>query len=55
MASGDFLDAGRVLIALGDQHIRIKKVGKRFQVECFQGDKVNMHCPSVEVLFESVA
>jgi two-component system chemotaxis response regulator CheB len=35
--------------------MRIKKVGKRYQVECFQGEKVNGHCPSVDVLFDSVA
>lgn len=53
--NGDYVDTGRVLIAPGDQHMRIKKVGKRYQVECFHGDKVNGHCPSVDVLFESVA
>lgn len=53
--TGDYVDAGRVLIAPGDQHMRIKKVGNRYQVECFHGNKVNGHCPSVDVLFESVA
>ncbi len=53
--NGDYVNAGKVLIAPGDQHMRIKKVGKRYQVECFHGDKVNGHCPSVDVLFESVA
>ncbi|MBE5966453.1 MAG: chemotaxis protein CheB [Lachnospiraceae bacterium] len=53
--TGDYADPGRVLIAPGDQHMRIKKVGKRYQVECFPGDKVNGHCPSVDVLFESAA
>ena len=53
--SGDYVDTGRVLIAPGDQHMRVKKVAKRYQVECFHGDKVNGHCPSVDVLFESVA
>lgn len=53
--NGDYVEAGKVLIAPGDRHMRIKKVGKRYQVECFQGDKVNGHCPSVDVLFESVA
>ncbi len=53
--TGDFLDMGKVLVAPGDKHMRIKKVGKRYQVECFQGEKVNGHCPSVDVLFESVA
>lgn len=35
--------------------MRLKKVGTRYQVKCFHGDKVNGHCPSVDVLFESVA
>jgi two-component system chemotaxis response regulator CheB len=53
--NGDYVNTGRVLIAPGDQHMRIKKVGTRYQVECFHGDKVNGHCPSVDVLFESAA
>ena len=35
--------------------MKIKKIGSRYKVECYQGDKVNGHCPSVDVLFESVA
>lgn len=53
--TGDFVDPGKVLVAPGDKHMRVKKVGKRYQVECFQGEKVNGHCPSVDVLFDSVA
>ncbi len=53
--TGDYVDPGKVLIAPGDKHMRIKKIGKRYQVECFQAEKVNGHCPSVDVLFESVA
>lgn len=53
--SGDYLEPGKVLIAPGDRHMRIKKIGKRYQAECFSGEKVNGHCPSVDVLFESVA
>ncbi|MCT4621634.1 MAG: chemotaxis response regulator protein-glutamate methylesterase [Marinisporobacter sp.] len=53
--SGDYVEKGRVLIAPGDQHMRIKKVGDRYKVECFKKNKVNGHCPSVDVLFESVA
>ncbi|HYE83500.1 MAG TPA: chemotaxis response regulator protein-glutamate methylesterase [Clostridia bacterium] len=52
---GEFVEKGRVLIAPGDRHMRIKKLGDRYGVECFEGDKVNGHCPSVDVLFESVA
>lgn len=53
--TGDYVDQGRVLIAPGDQHMRIKRVGNRYKVECFKEDKINGHCPSVDVLFESVA
>jgi two-component system chemotaxis response regulator CheB len=35
--------------------MKIKKLGGRYKVECFQDEKVNGHCPSVDVLFESVA
>lgn len=53
--SGDYVEPGKVLIAPGDQHMRIKKIGDKFKVEVFYGEKVNGHCPSVDVLFESVA
>lgn len=53
--TGDYVDQGSVLIAPGGQHIRLKKVEKRFRAECFVGEKINGHCPSIDVLFESVA
>jgi Chemotaxis response regulator containing a CheY-like receiver domain and a methylesterase domain len=53
--TGDFVESGKVLIAPGDQHMRIKRVGERYKVEVYQGEKVNGHCPSVDILFESVA
>jgi two-component system chemotaxis response regulator CheB len=53
--TGDYLEQGKVLIAPGDQHIKIKKLGDKYKVECLQGDKVNGHCPSIDVLYESVA
>ena len=53
--TGDYADQGKVLIAPGDKHLRIRKVGKRYQAECFSAEKVNGHCPSVDVLFDSAA
>ncbi|MBP1753679.1 MAG: chemotaxis response regulator [Firmicutes bacterium] len=53
--TGDYLERGQVLIAPGDKHMIIRRVGDRYKVECFEGEKVNGHCPSVDVLFESVA
>ncbi|MCX7748126.1 MAG: chemotaxis response regulator protein-glutamate methylesterase [Clostridia bacterium] len=52
---GDRVMPGLVLIAPGDYHMRIKKSGSVYSVECFKGEKVNGHCPSVDVLFESAA
>lgn len=53
--NGDRVVPGQVLIAPGDAHMRLVKVGGAYQVECRQGPKVSGHCPSVDVLFESVA
>lgn len=53
--SGDYIETGLVLVAPGDRHMRVKKLGDHLKVELFQGEKTNGHCPSVDVLFESVA
>lgn len=53
--TGDIVLPGRVLIAPGDLHMRIKRMKDEYMVECFHGERVNGHCPSVDVLFYSVA
>lgn len=53
--SGDRVIPGHVLIAPGDRQMRLVRVGDEFQVECKGTDKVSGHCPSVDVLFDSVA
>lgn len=53
--TGDFIMNGQVMIAPGDQHMKVKKVGDRFRIECYTGDKMNGHCPSVDILFDSIA
>lgn len=53
--NGDIIIPGRVLIAPGDKHMRVNKKGSTYIVECFNGDKVNGHRPSVDVMFDSVA
>ncbi|MGK5092493.1 chemotaxis response regulator protein-glutamate methylesterase [Deltaproteobacteria bacterium TL4] len=53
--SGDLVSRGRVLIAPGDQHMEVKRSGGVYKVHCYTGEKVQGHCPSVEVLFKSVA
>lgn len=53
--TGDYVEEGHVFIAPGDRHMKIRKAGEKYGIECFEGEKVNGHCPSVDVLFESVA
>lgn len=53
--TGDIIKTGHVLIAPGDKQMRVVKVGGQYQVECTPGQKVSGHCPSVDVLFDSVA
>lgn len=53
--TGDLVARGTVLIAPGDKHMRLVKVGDVFKVECRAGERVSGHCPSIDVLFESVA
>ena len=54
--TGDRVMPGRMLLAPGgDEHMHLVKVNGVYQVECRKGPKVNGHCPSVDVLFESVA
>lgn len=53
--TGDVVKPGLVLLAPGDRHMRLVKVNGMYQVECRPGAKVSGHCPSVDVLFESVA
>lgn len=54
--TGDRVLTGRMLIAPGgDMHMHLVKVNGAYQVECKKGPRVNGHCPSVDVLFDSVA
>lgn len=52
---GDLIKPGRVLVAAGDYHMRLAKGPSGYYVKCAQGERVNGHCPSVDVLFDSVA
>ena len=53
--TGDTILPGQALLAPGDKQMRIVKVGEEYKVECRGTEKVNGHCPSVDVLFHSVA
>ena len=52
---GDRVMRGQVLIAPGNLQMRVSRVGNTYTVNCFPGEKVNGHRPSVDVLFDSVA
>lgn len=52
---GDWVEPDKVIVAPGDQHMGIRKVGDKYKVTVFSSEKVNGHCPSVDVLFESMA
>lgn len=54
--TGDIVQPGQVLIAPGgDSHMQLVKMNGGYQVMLKQEPKVNGHCPSVDVLFHSVA
>ena len=54
--TGDIVRPGQVLIAPGgDEQMRIVNVNGEYQIICKKEPKVNGHCPSVDVLFDSVA
>lgn len=53
--NGDLVLPGRILIAPGGKQLRLARNGRGLFVECFAGEPVNGHRPSVDVLFHSVA
>ncbi|MGI6484863.1 MAG: protein-glutamate methylesterase/protein-glutamine glutaminase [Tepidanaerobacteraceae bacterium] len=53
--TGDYVQQGHVFLAPGDKHMKVKKIGDKYKINCFEGEKVNGHRPSVDVLFESIA
>ena len=46
---------GLALVAPGDYQMQVVKDRGRYHVRCYKSEKVSGHCPSVDVLFESVA
>lgn len=53
--NGDRIRKGLVLIAPGALQMRVEKDIRGYYVTCQEGEKVNGHRPSVDVLFHSVA
>jgi len=54
-AEGDRLMAGHAYVAPGDRHLLVVRDGARYVCRLNDGDLVNRHRPSVDVLFRAVA
>lgn len=52
---GDRVERGKIIIGAGGYHLRLAKDSKGYFVTSKEGEKVSGHCPSVDVLFDSVA
>ncbi len=52
---GDIVCTGCAYVAPGDRQMRVVKRGVDFVIKLGELDKVSGHCPSVDVLFDSVA
>ncbi len=52
---GDVVRNGLALVAPGDQHMRVARVGDRFEVRLDLGPKVWHERPAVDILFSTVA
>lgn len=53
--NGDVIRPGLVLIAPGAKQMEVTRSGRNYSVQCRTGAKVSGHCPSVDVLFTSIA
>lgn len=54
-ANGDVIRPGQVLIAPGALQMEVVRSNRNYIVKCHPGNKVSGHCPSVDVLFTSMA
>lgn len=52
---GERLRRGLIIVGAGEHHLRLCKDSNGWYVSSKQGEKVSGHCPSVDVMFESVA
>jgi two-component system chemotaxis response regulator CheB len=52
---GDIVQAGRALIAPGNQHMVLHRTGTRYSVSIVDGPHVSRHRPSVDVMFRSAS
>ncbi|HDM79460.1 MAG TPA: chemotaxis response regulator protein-glutamate methylesterase [Deltaproteobacteria bacterium] len=54
-SNGDKVIPGRILVAAGDYHMKVRRSGGYYYVDLVNGEKVSGHRPSVNVLMHSVA
>lgn len=53
--NGERVERGHAYIAPGDKQMTLEKDSRGYYIRCIPGEKVSGHCPSVDVLFRSVA
>ncbi|MDY0191580.1 MAG: chemotaxis response regulator protein-glutamate methylesterase [Desulfuromonas sp.] len=53
--TGDRIRQGLILVAPGALQLEVERSGGIYQVKCYPGEKVSGHCPSVDVMMNSVA
>ena len=53
--NGDEIHPGLALIAPGGKQMEVVRSGRSYMVQVHPGAKVSGHCPSVDVLFSSIA
>jgi two-component system chemotaxis response regulator CheB len=54
-ANGDVIEKNHVYLAPGDKHMQVRHSENGYSLKVFEGEKVSGHCPSVDVLFQSIA
>jgi two-component system, chemotaxis family, protein-glutamate methylesterase/glutaminase len=52
---GDVVSQGMAFVAPGDKQMKVVLDKGVYRIRCAEGEKVSGHCPSVDVLFDSVA
>ena len=53
--NGDMVEPGHMYVAPGDRQMKVIKTADGYQLDCTGTYRENGHCPSVDVLFNSVA
>ncbi len=53
--NGTMIQRGNAYVARGDNHLRVVRAGNDLMLSVKGKDKVNGHCPSVDVMFNSIA